>query len=308
VLDRGSPARSQRQLPGNASVVRSFVTDGGAAWPSGHLELLRRSGVTVATARPRLDRSVHARSSNLVMPVPSSDPDAVGRRNTWDAYWADQANRPYWERPDPDFASWLAALGRPSDGHALDLGCGIGRHIPCLLDRGFRVTAVDSSAQALQGAALRAATLSPSPSFRLGDYQDDLFAPSTFDLVLAFNVIYHGTKASMKAAIQNVHRWLKPGGLLYFTCPSRRDGKCGRGEFVEPNTYRPDNSVHAGDVHYFADAEALEQLLVGYRIRLRDLKEHYWDNAGHRQFSSHWRIAAERLETLDSESGETLAG
>ena len=239
----------------------------------------------------------------------STEPTGTAADNSWDAYWANEANRPYWERPDTDFISWLATPDRPSGGAALDLGCGIGRHVACLQTAGYRVTAVDSSVEALREAMNRTTLLPAIPTFGLGNYHDDLFPPNTFDLVLAYNVVYHGRRTDMQAAVTNVHRWLKAGGLFYFTCPSRRDGKYGRGELVEPNTYRPDNSVHAGDVHYFADAEDLEQILVGFHIRMRDLKEHYWDNAGHRQFSSDWRVAAEKLAAGSPESRrEELAG
>ena len=222
---------------------------------------------------------------------------AIAVEDSWDAYWARDANRPYWEQPDSDLVAWLAGLDRGSIHDALDLGCGIGRHVRCLFDAGFRVTAVDSSREALEVLSRHVAHLPVRPAMMRGNCCDDLFPANSFDLVLAHNVIYHGTRLSMKAAVDNVCRWLRPGGLFYFTCPSRRDGKYGRGAQVELHTYRPDNSVHPGDIHYFADQNDLDDLLQRYVITLRDVEEHYWDNAGSREFSSHWRVVARKPPT-----------
>jgi SAM-dependent methyltransferase len=71
-------------------------------------------------------------------------------------------------------------LGRPGD--ALDLGCGAGRDTRYLVGRGWRVTAVDSEAEAI-------ALLAPMTGDRLkvvqSSFEDFEYEPGAFDLVSA---------------------------------------------------------------------------------------------------------------------------
>jgi tellurite methyltransferase len=111
---------------------------------------------------------------------------------------------------------------------------------------------------------------------------------------VAFNVIYHGFKDDVKLALNLIHKWLKPGGILFFTCPTIRDAKYGTGEFIAPKTYRPLKSIHIGDIHYFADAGDISELLSSFKIISRMQDEHYWNNDGTLQFSSYWQITAQK--------------
>ena len=88
---------------------------------------------------------------------------------------------------------------------------------------------------------------------------------------------------------------LKPVGLFFFTCPTRRDGKYGYGEQEAPHTYRCTKSITPGDIHDFADEADLDELLIGFCQLSRQTGEGYWDNEGVRQFYSNWQIVAEKL-------------
>ena len=122
------------------------------------------------------------------------------------------------------------------------------------------------------------------------DVLSDLLPENDFDIVLAYNVIYHGYRPQLSAAIGQVRRLLKANGLFYFTCPSRDDGKYGFGREVAPHTFLCEKSVTPGDIHYFADEADLNELLAGFFQVARDKKEGYWDNRGTRQFYSMWHM------------------
>ena len=181
----------------------------------------------------------------------ASDSETKGKKS-WDSYWLEEANRSYWLEPEPTVVSLVKGLDKSVIRDALDLGCGIGRHTLCLAEAGFNVTAVDDSAMALMIVRARVKN-EARVKIICADYSQDLFLEESFDLVLSWNVLYHGNRESFKSAVQLVHKWLRPNGLFYFSCPTRRDSKYGNGEKVAPHTYRPMNSVHPGDVHYFAD-------------------------------------------------------
>jgi tellurite methyltransferase len=212
--------------------------------------------------------------------------------NAWDSYWEKKTNQGYWLEPDRSVVKLTEKLDRTRITDILDLGCGIGRHTIYLAESGFKVTALDSSPTAL--AILQQKLTEKGEHARLidSDYTQDLFREGSFDLVLSYNVIYHGYRKSMKETICSVHRWLRPQGLFFFTCPTRQDDKYGNGEEVAPHTFRSLNSVHPGDIHYFADESDILEFTHDYTEISRTLNEHYWDNNGTRQLSSQWQILA----------------
>ena len=211
----------------------------------------------------------------------------------WDSYWQDEANLGFWLEPDEAVIALVKGLDRLKTHDVLDLGCGIGRHTRLFVDAGLTVTAVDISANAL--AVLRR-NLGKETNLRLinGNFTQDLFVSASFDLVLCWNVLYHGTYEQFIQTGRLVHKWLRQGGLFFFTCPTRRDAKYGNGEEIAPHTYRPLNSIHPGDIHYFADERDISDILSDFTLVSRDINEHYWYNQGTQQFSSYWRILAKR--------------
>ena len=178
----------------------------------------------------------------------------------------------------------------------LDLGCGTGRHALFFAKAGLDVTAVDSSVEALSVLQKQSHEEGVTIKIIKGEYSQDLFATSTFDFVLAFNVLYHGYREDFMKAVSLIHKWLRPGGLFFFTCLSRRDGKYGSGGRVAPNTYKAVNSIHPGDIHYFSDRLDIIDFLQGFTRISHTLEEHYWDNNGISQFSSYIHVLAIRQE------------
>ncbi len=217
----------------------------------------------------------------------------IDEKQHWDSYWQDGANSSYWLEPDAAVVAFISRLDRSVTRETLDLGCGIGKHARSLLEAGLTVTAIDISGSAL---AILKRNPGRETNIRLviGDYGEDVFTVGSFDLVLSRNVPYHGTREKFARATQLVHKWLRPGGLFFFTCPTRRDAKFGNGEEIAPYTYRPFNSIHPGDIHYFADESDITDFLAGFTLLSQAVAEHYWDYQGTRQFSSYWQIMAER--------------
>jgi SAM-dependent methyltransferase len=125
---------------------------------------------------------------------------------------------------------------------------------------------------------------------------DQGLPPESFDIVISYNVLYHGHRAQFAAAIAQVRSLLKPRGLFFFTCPTRQDGKYGHGEYVAPHTFLATRSITPGDMHYFADETDLVTLLAGFRLVSRDVDEGYWTNRGEQQFYSNWHVLAQKGE------------
>ena len=215
--------------------------------------------------------------------------------DSWEAYWGDENHHHWWERPAPQVLKFIKSQSPEQKPNVLDLGCGLGRHAIAFAKAGFCVTATDASETAIAHLNEWAKKLNLSIRTKTCDFLDDIFPTESFDIVLSYNVIYHGYREHFAQAIEQVRTLLRPAGLFFFTCPTRQDGKYGYGEQVAPHTFLCTKSVTPGDIHYFADETDLDELLVGFRQLSREKDEHYWDNEGIQQFSSYWQILAEKL-------------
>lgn len=179
----------------------------------------------------------------------------------WDASWRTEAGRAAWSRPEQtvlDAARDVLASGGVC---ALDVGCGVGRHTVALAALGMRVSAVDMSQAGLDhvraGLAGRGLTadLRQAPMTRLP------FDDGAFDLVVAWNVVYHGTYVEVATAIEEITRVLRPGGRYLSTMLSTRNAEYGKGDQIDPGVFvqpdAPDDKVHP---HLYADLAGLVRL------------------------------------------------
>ncbi|HLL36531.1 MAG TPA: class I SAM-dependent methyltransferase [Streptomyces sp.] len=90
--------------------------------------------------------------------------------------------------PEPD----IIASAVPAGAHLLELGCGVGRMTHPLLERGFRVTAVDESPEMLEHVRGARTVLSPIEDLDLGE---------TFDAVLLASFLVHTGNAEVRRGL-----------------------------------------------------------------------------------------------------------
>jgi SAM-dependent methyltransferase len=127
-----------------------------------------------------------------------------------DAYFAEIEERRY--ATHYHLAELFASLAG-SHGKLLEVGCGIGVDSIQLAKCGFDVTAVDLTENALAVARENATRSGVTIDFRLGNAEGLDFPDETFDAVYSFGVLHH--TPDIEAAVAEVHRVLKPGGIAY---------------------------------------------------------------------------------------------
>ncbi|MGD9401824.1 MAG: class I SAM-dependent methyltransferase [bacterium] len=211
-------------------------------------------------------------------------------KDIWDEYWQGDGDRSWWRRPAPEVVEFIALQSPAERPDVLDLGCGFGRHAIAFAQAGFSVTACDRSDSAISQMSDWVRDLSLEIRVVVCDALSEKLPENAFDIVLAYNVIYHGYRHEFASAIDRVWHLLRPGGLFYLTCPSRDDGKYGFGKELAPHTFTCEKSITPGDMHYFSDEADLDELLSRFVEVSREKKEGYWDNEGERQFYSNWHI------------------
>lgn len=107
---------------------------------------------------------------------------------------------------------------KPGD-RILEVGCGQGRYLLPLVDRGLDVEGLDLSPVLLDRLRSSAGAIGPSLKLSAGD----LIEPSpervgAYDAVVGFFVLHHLHDVS--ACLHNLARWVRPGGKVGFLEPN----------------------------------------------------------------------------------------
>ena len=115
-------------------------------------------------------------------------------------------------------ARWFQRLGGGTlaGQHVLEVGCGRGVGVEVLLDRlrAAKVSAFDLDPLMVDKAARRLHERGTRVSLSVGDACDITVATAAVDAVVDFGVIHH--VPDWRAALREISRVLRPGGLLLF--------------------------------------------------------------------------------------------
>jgi tellurite methyltransferase len=205
---------------------------------------------------------------------------------TWNETWLTEKGRKDWSTPDAEVLAVGTTVLSAGGSLALDVGAGLGRHALALGRLGFTVEAIDASEAGIEQIRSAAAIEELPVHARAGRMDELPFGDGSFDLVLSFNVIYHGDKAIAQAAIDEMRRVLKPGGTLMVTMLSKRNAHYGKGEEIAPGTFvvegAQDDKIHP---HFYCDAAELVEMLSGFELLSlvdREQKPTHW----------HWHAVA----------------
>ncbi len=101
----------------------------------------------------------------------------------------------------------------PEGGRVLDIGCGGGEPIArCLIERGFRISGVDSSPSLIALCRERF----PRQTWQVGDMRD-LDLGERFDGLLAWHSFFHLAQDDQRAMFRRFRAHAAPGAALMFT-------------------------------------------------------------------------------------------
>jgi tellurite methyltransferase len=90
------------------------------------------------------------------------------------------------------------------------------------------------------------------------------FADGSFDFVLSWSVIHHGSLGDVGRRLAEIWRVLKPGALYQGTMLPRRNINYVSGRSVAPDTFVRDRAEEGGHPHFYCDAATLVALYAGF--------------------------------------------
>lgn len=148
----------------------------------------------------------------------------------------------------------------------LDLGCGNGRHAWLAAKEGFTVYGIDLSEQAIGLAKEWMARDGLSyADLRHGNIADTLpYADNFFDVVVSYGVLDHMVIAEARAALEEVARVLKPGGMLLLKLESNASFTFDVLRQFAKNEVMLEKPVEKGIVQHFFDRDEVAALVRGF--------------------------------------------
>jgi SAM-dependent methyltransferase len=129
----------------------------------------------------------------------------------------------------------LVESGRIAPCRAVDLGCGAGNYAVWLAGKGFEMTGVDLSPNALEHARRLAEKKGVNCRFHRADMTGDVIGmDNAFDFAYDWEVLHHVFPEDRESYVRNVHRMLRTGATYLSVCFSVKDqGFGGESKFRE---------------------------------------------------------------------------
>lgn len=180
--------------------------------------------------------------------------------------------------PNASVVEWADTL--PPGSLVLDVGCGIGRHVIYLGERGFRMAGVDIAPSGVRTCQEVCAGRGIDFDGRVSDMTALPWPDATFDAALSTSTICHHLRADILKTIDEIRRVLTPGGVflvdfLHMDTLSyqRARAQAAAGDLteVEPETFVDLSSIpHPDDdaflPHHFCDEAEARALLNAFEI------------------------------------------
>jgi len=206
----------------------------------------------------------------------------------WDNQWQNPQSREDWTTPEAAVTQFLPVLKEKKVKQILDLGGGVGRHALFFAAHGFKVSMTDLSPHGLHFAKNKAQEENIELSTHLADMATLPFGESFFDYILAWNVIYHGTKGNLIHSLIEINRVLRIGGFFQATLLSKNNHNFQVGQEVSKDTWINSEKGDKAHPHYYCDKVKLKKILKDAGFYVTDLEEVEQSLKG----SYHWNIVA----------------
>ncbi|MGD0784856.1 MAG: class I SAM-dependent methyltransferase [Sedimentisphaerales bacterium] len=161
----------------------------------------------------------------------------------------------------------------------LDIGCGLGRTIRPFLKRNCEIVGIENDDYAIN--FLKSDQAFKNVKLIQGRFDSSLVSERKFDIIVAYNSIYHCKCNEMFETIDQLKNLLNEGGHLLLTVKSTEGNNpaIGGGEEIETNTWVKVNMPDGNIPHHFCDETDREKIIKSFAklIYSEEIKL-TWDN------------------------------
>ncbi len=193
---------------------------------------------------------------------------------SWD--WTKVEDLTYWKIPDGYVMSLPYYIGKPP-ARVFDLGCGVGRHTVYFASLGYEVDASDLSSDAVKSTQEWLKKNELKANVYQGKMTDLTQPDNHYDLVLAFNVIYHAYKDDMIHVINEIYRIIKPGGFFFGTILTKEPNQpfYNSKGVIDEQTLIKLEEPEKGIPHFFSYTKDVLEFFKNFEIKDLYYKEWY---------------------------------
>ena len=204
----------------------------------------------------------------------------------WEEIWKKEEEHALWLEPDPFVIALVPLFHKEGIVKILDIGFGLGRHAILLTNERFDVYGIETSLTGLEYAIKWSKKEEMALKLIIGEMAHLPFNDSSFDLIVTWNVLYHGTTNYIQKTIKEIERCLRMDGYLLCTLISTKHTKYDLGEEIERNTFViAEENEKSHPHHYFSLKEIDEFFHEFILLKCVDLEQY---NAG----CFHWHVLA----------------
>lgn len=220
----------------------------------------------------------------------------------WD--WEKVKDFTYWKIPDGNVVNLPYYIQKPS-AKVLDLGCGVSRHTIYFASIGYEVNAMDISDEAVRSTKEWLDKEGLKAQVEKGQMTKLPYPDSNFNLVLAYNVIYHAFKHDVIKTITEINRVLKPGGYFFGTILTKDPNIPFYGTgIIDDQTIIKQEEPEKGIPHFFFKIEDVFKLFKNFKFLEMYYKEWYAppitiERVNARKGSGHYILFARKPEEQD---------
>lgn len=186
--------------------------------------------------------------------------------------------------PHEDMGRVVKWFQKHNTQEILDLGCGAGRNLILLVEKGFRLSGLDLAEEGFTFIRENLAKGKLKADLRIGSFYNKLhYGNESFDAVLSVQVLQHGTEKQILEIIKEIKRILKPGGLIFITlCGRLSNGKVRlflvkTAKQIAPNTYKPTQGNEKGLTHFIYNKQRIAKHFKDFDMldQWKDSKDYY---------------------------------
>ncbi len=196
-------------------------------------------------------------------------------RSFWDNSWESVDPRritEYIDTFDMGADDMIATLRQYGVQSVCDAGCGCGVYALKLAANGFSVCGFDVSAHAVEIARALLEKAEYSADLKAASILATGYADSQFDCVISRDVLDHISKADAIAALKELYRITKPGGILVFTLDAPDEEYVAEPHFVnaDDDYVYTDGKWNGMVFHPYSHVEVCEIIPAGVMFEISD--------------------------------------